>query len=83
MRYAAYFVALDGDYVTVTGHDDVSRRVTSVEDFNYFLLNEQTLLGKDVELQVMFSSSMDFPADYTSNPNTLALVKALGDDTMQ
>lgn len=61
------------------------RIVTSVEDFDQFMASEAQRLGADLnDLRVSVSSTMDFPEEYTSDPETLALVKALRDpDTLK
>jgi hypothetical protein len=81
-KQMTYVLGIDeNDQVVINcgvGNNDDYRVITSEEDFQEFLFDEAKRLGVTFfELNIMCSSSMDFPEDHTSNPETIALARAL------
>jgi len=72
------FLTIENDSVVLMDDRDVSYRVDSVEGYRLLLESEASRLGVTVEdLTVMASSSMDFPEDFTTNPQTVQLAREL------
>jgi hypothetical protein len=72
-----YYLSIRNDRVTVKYDDAELRVITSARDFDEFLSLEAARLGvRREDLKVLASSSMDFPEDETSNPETIALARA-------
>jgi hypothetical protein len=70
-----YFLPVENDHVVVKCY--APRVITSVSDFDEFLSLEAARLGVSPEdLKVFASSTMDFPEEYTSNSETIALARA-------
>lgn len=79
-----YVIRCDADKVVVSDWLHNETTITSVEQFHAFMNNEADRLNRQVEdLDVYNSSTMDFPHDSTSNPEVLALVAALNEDSMK
>ena len=73
----SYVIGIENDHVVINrgveGHETV---INSREDYFRYFEAEAARLGCEVREvgPVYHSSSMDFPREYTTNPDTLALV---------
>ena len=75
-----YFLSINHDRVEVTrSHRDAAPHVIkSVADFRAYIAAEALRSGVKVEdIEVMASSSMDFPAEFTNDPAVIALALEL------
>jgi len=80
-----YVVSIENDKVVISrgiisrGYDSTQlTTITSVEDYYKYFEDEANRIGCSVEhLTVYNSSTMDYPEDSTSDPDTLALVRTL------
>jgi hypothetical protein len=76
-----YVLSIRNDQVVINcgvGMNADYRVITSEEDFDEFLCDEALRRGvTTIDLNIMCSSSMDYPEDDTSNPATIALARAL------
>jgi hypothetical protein len=76
MCILSYILSIENDQVVVKYFGP--RVITSVRDFHEFLSLETARLGVSPdELKVFASSTMDFPEEYTSNPETIVLARAV------
>ena len=76
-----YILTILNDQVVINcgvGNNDDYRVITSEEAFDEFIVDEALRLGvTTIDLNIMCSSSMHFPEDDTSNPETIRLARAL------
>lgn len=78
-----YILGIKFDKVVISYHTAghaglVNREIASLSDFDEFLKSEADKAGVTVcELDIMHSSTMDFPRESTHNADTLALVAAI------
>jgi hypothetical protein len=73
-----YILSIRNDQVTVKYDNAEPQVITSVRDYHEFLCLEAARLGvRPRDLSVFGSSSMEFPQDDTSNPETIALARAV------
>jgi len=73
----SYVIGIENDHVVISrGVEDHLTVINSKEDYFAYFEGEAKRLGCKPEQvgPVYHSSSMDFPDEYTSNPDTLALV---------
>ena len=76
----SYFLSIKNDRVEIvqSHRDAFPYIVKSVADFNDYFAQEAKRLGFPSSLlDVRKSSSIDFPEEFTSNPETIELAKAL------
>jgi hypothetical protein len=72
-----YFLTIQEDAVVIRNGDCIIP-LSSQEDFAAFLRNEAKTHHIAIsDVPIFASSSMDFPEEFTSNPATIALAKAL------
>jgi hypothetical protein len=71
-----YILSIHNDRVIVRNYTPLV--ITSARDFGEFLISEAARHGVNPDdLIVAVSSTMDFPEEATSNPETIALAREL------
>lgn len=74
-----YFLEIKDDRITIGRSGDAfPYTVKSVADFRDYLTHEGNRIGvKPEAVLVCASSTLDFPEEFTSNPETIKLARAL------
>ena len=68
-----YVLFIENDRVQVHRDDTSLYMVKSVDDFDNYMQQEASRLGvKREDLEVAFSSTIDFPEEFTTNADTIA-----------